>query len=64
MNITEVLSCPVEGIRIRRENWHKRAYITLRFDWDCNVWYFRTPFGNRIELSANSILANNWEVVL
>lgn len=64
MTITEVLAIPVLGLRIRRQNWHKRVYIILCFDEDCNVWYFKTPMGNRIKLSAHSILAINWEVVL
>ena len=64
MTITEVLPIPILGLRIRRQSWHKRAYITLCFDEDCKVWFFKTQLGNRMSLSANAILANNWEKVI
>lgn len=64
MTITEVLSCPVEGLTIRRQSWGRHTYITLYFDWDCQVWFFKTQSGDRMNLSANAILANNWEIVI
>lgn len=63
MTITEVLSCPVEGLKIRRQNWRRRTYIILCFDWNCKFWFFKMHSGDRVNLSANAILANNWEIV-
>lgn len=63
MTITEVLYDAGIGRKIRRKCWGKYCFITLCFDSFPAVWYFETQSGNHISLSANAIMANDWEIV-
>lgn len=63
-NLTEVLSGGGQGRKIRRRKWGQNSYIVLRYDYDRGVYYFETAYGNRINLSANAILCEDWEIVL
>lgn len=63
MIITKLLYDAGTGKKIRRKRWGKRCFIKLCFDSFSAVWYFETQSGNIINLSANAILATDWEIV-
>lgn len=48
---------------IRRKAWGKHCYIYSYYDNDTQTLKFRTQSEQDIKLSAEAIIANDWEVV-